>query len=80
MLKNYTYAGFHLNLINLSSPFECSLTGLTVLCAGRNDKGQLGVGDCERRDTPTTPTELEDYNIVTAATGRNHTLFVTGRS
>lgn len=46
---------------------------------GRNDKGQLGVGDCERRDTPTTPTELEDYNIVTAATGRNHTLFVTDK-
>ena len=45
---------------------------------GRNDRGQLGVGDEIRRDQPVTPPELEDLVIVEAALGKNHTIFVTG--
>ena len=47
--------------------------------AGRNDKGQLGLGHCERTDPPTVVESLSDFNIVDAACGRNHTLFLTGK-
>jgi len=44
---------------------------------GRNDKAQLGHGDTKRRDIPTIVETLADFNIVDAACGRNHTLFLT---
>lgn len=45
---------------------------------GRNEKGQLGVKDLLRRDIPTPIEGLPDHAIVNAATGRAHTLLLTG--
>lgn len=44
---------------------------------GRNDTGQLGHGDTVRRDIPTLIDSLSDFNIVRAACGKGHTLFLT---
>ncbi|KAF4532598.1 hypothetical protein B566_EDAN013376 [Ephemera danica] len=49
------------------------------LTFGRNPKGQLGVGDCNRRDSPTLVESLKEETIVGAACGRHHTLFLTDR-
>ncbi|CAB3369693.1 Hypothetical predicted protein [Cloeon dipterum] len=46
---------------------------------GRNVKGQLGLGDEERRDIPTLVESLKDERVVGAACGRHHTLFLTDR-
>lgn len=47
-----------------------------VLTFGRNDKGQLGLGDTETRFTPVVVEKFEGINIVAAACGRSHTLFL----
>lgn len=47
---------------------------------GRNEKGQLGTGNLERSDIPVELEELKDLTIVGAACGRNHTLFLTGKT
>lgn len=44
---------------------------------GRNDKGQLGLGDTETRFVPTVVEALKNKNVVAAACGRSHTLFLT---
>lgn len=44
---------------------------------GRNDKGQLGLGDTETRVTPTVVEALRGIDIVAAACGRTHTLFLS---
>jgi alpha-tubulin suppressor-like RCC1 family protein len=44
---------------------------------GRNEKGSLGLGDCKDRRCPTLVKALDQYNIVSAATGKNHSLFLT---
>lgn len=44
---------------------------------GRNESGQLGHGDTNRRDTPTIIDALEGMNIVEAACGKNHSLVIT---
>ncbi|XP_043603285.1 protein RCC2 homolog [Bombus pyrosoma] len=49
------------------------------LAFGRNDKGQLGVGDTKRRDEPTEVTALKGHTVIGASCGRNHTLFLTSR-
>ncbi|XP_064120130.1 protein RCC2 homolog [Macrobrachium nipponense] len=46
---------------------------------GRNEKGQLGVGDSENRAGIVPVDSLSDFTIVQAAVGRNHTLFLTDR-
>lgn len=46
---------------------------------GRNDCGQLGQGDLNRRDLPTEVPLLQGLNIVDACCGKNHTLFLTGK-
>jgi len=46
---------------------------------GRNEKGQLGVGDMEEYKGPQEVTFLEDYTIVKAAVGKSHSLFLTDR-
>lgn len=46
---------------------------------GRNEKSQLGTGDTVRRDNPVYVEELKEHNVVGAACGRNHTLFLTDR-
>lgn len=47
---------------------------------GRNLKGQLGLGDEERRDIPTEVEALKGESIVGASCGRHHTLFLTGKT
>ncbi|XP_043677543.1 protein RCC2 homolog isoform X1 [Vespula pensylvanica] len=49
------------------------------LTFGKNDKGQLGVGDTKRRDEPTEVEALKGHTIIAASCGRNHTLFLTSR-
>ncbi|CAB0036465.1 unnamed protein product [Trichogramma brassicae] len=49
------------------------------LVFGRNEKGQLGVGDDKRRDDPTEVEALKGHTVIGAACGRHHTLFLTSR-
>nr|CAB3265495.1 protein RCC2 homolog [Phallusia mammillata] len=44
---------------------------------GRNECGQLGHGDRDRYDTPRPIQSLQQYTIVNASTGKNHTLCLT---
>lgn len=44
---------------------------------GRNPYGQLGLDDSNTRYSPTVVPGLEDKNIIGAACGRHHTLFLT---
>ncbi|XP_059055129.1 protein RCC2 homolog [Achroia grisella] len=44
---------------------------------GRNTCGQLGFGDTTTRDVPEVVPTLQGMNIIHAAVGRNHSLFVT---
>lgn len=46
---------------------------------GRNDKGQLGLGDLVTRATPVIVDALKDYTIIDAACGKGHTLFLTDK-
>ena len=45
---------------------------------GRNEKGQLGLGDTKDRKCPTLVKELTGHRVVSVATGRNHSVFLTG--
>jgi len=45
---------------------------------GRNDKNQLGLGnDTDTRNEPVIVQSLAKYKVLSAAVGRNHTLFLT---
>lgn len=44
---------------------------------GRNEHGQLGINSTVTTIKPTLVSELENFNIIGAACGRNHTLFLT---
>ncbi|KAJ7524762.1 hypothetical protein O6H91_17G019900 [Diphasiastrum complanatum] len=44
---------------------------------GRNEKGQLGLGDLHQRDMPTIVSALSKFKIVKAGSGRQHTVVVT---
>ncbi len=46
---------------------------------GRNEKGQLGLGHARDRKCPTQITDMDDKKVVAAATGRNHSLLLTGQ-
>lgn len=67
----------------ISGPMSCHSAVITVegkvYSWGRNDTGQLGHGDTVRRDIPTLIDSLTDFNIVKAACGKGHTLFLTDR-
>ncbi|XP_052746620.1 protein RCC2 [Bicyclus anynana] len=64
---------------------SCCSAGHSVLVAeegiayafGRNSFGQLGLADTETRNYPTKIPALEHHNIINAAVGKNHSLFVT---
>jgi len=48
-----------------------------VFAWGRNEAGQLGLGDTKDRFVPTLINEITGYEIVEVATGKSHTLFLT---
>ncbi|XP_055644647.1 protein RCC2 homolog [Toxorhynchites rutilus septentrionalis] len=48
-----------------------------ALTFGRNQFGQLGQADLKTLEKPTLVPGLENMNIIQAACGRNHTLFLT---
>lgn len=50
-----------------------------VMTWGRNDKGQLGQGDLVTRFEPVLVETLKEHNIVAAACGKGHTLFLTDK-
>ena len=50
-----------------------------VYAWGRNEKGQLGLGDLRDRKCPTLVTALDGYRIVAARVGRGHSLFLTDK-
>ena len=51
--------------------------GGQVYAWGRNEDGQLGLGDSKDKMVPTLVQELTGYNIVEIATGKAHSLFLT---
>lgn len=55
-----------------------SVINYVCVIVGRNDNGQLGQGDTNRKDLPTEVPLLQGLNIVDACCGKNHTLFLTG--
>ncbi|XP_047496830.1 protein RCC2-like [Penaeus chinensis] len=50
-----------------------------VMAVGRNEKGQLGVGDTENRTGVVAMDTMSEFTVVSAAVGRNHTLLLTDR-
>ena len=50
------------------------------LGSGRNDFGQLGLGDKNRRDVPSQIQAFGNVNVVRVACGKSHTLFLNGWS
>eukprot|EP01083_Nonionella_stella_P107539 311542_1 len=48
-----------------------------VFAWGRNEKGQLGLGDCEDRNTPQILDVFKQYNALSVAVGGNHSLILT---
>jgi len=48
-----------------------------VYAWGRNEMGQLGLGDSKDRFVPQLVKEITGYDIVEVATGKSHTLFLT---
>lgn len=48
-----------------------------ALAFGRNQFGQLGQSELTTFEKPTPVTGLEDVNVIQAACGRNHTLFLS---
>jgi len=44
---------------------------------GRNEKGQLGLGDTKDRKCPTLVKDISGHKVVKAVTGKNHSLFLT---
>ena len=51
--------------------------GGEVFAWGRNDAGQLGLGDVEVRPRPTRVSALDGKGVHAAATGKAHTLYLT---
>ncbi|KAA0194131.1 hypothetical protein HAZT_HAZT005946 [Hyalella azteca] len=49
----------------------------TVYTMGRNEKGQLGCGDCEEHAGPVKVNALDGLHVIAGAVGRNHSLFLT---
>lgn len=60
-------AALHFVLINANG---------AVFTFGRNDQGQLGLGDEKPRNYPTAVKSLQSVRIVDAAVGRRHTMFL----
>ena len=70
------------NVVNVnkgcSSAFALVMDdGGQVYAWGRNEEGQLGLGDSEDKMVPSLVQELTGHNIVEIATGKSHSLFLT---
>lgn len=52
---------------------------IRIYISGRNNAYQLGHSDMDTVNLPTAVSGLEGFNIVDAAVGRNHTLFLTDK-
>ncbi|RWS06750.1 RCC2-like protein [Dinothrombium tinctorium] len=67
----------------ISSSCACHSVIITdkgqAMTFGRNDKGQLGLGDTVTRFDPVLVEGLKHEKIISAATGRGHTLFLTDK-
>lgn len=68
----------------VSGPASCHSVAISdkgqAFVWGRNKLGQLGVGDEEPRNGPTLVAgPLAKEVVVTAATGKSHTVFVTAK-
>ncbi len=50
-----------------------------VFAWGRNEKGQLGLGHAKDMKCPTLVEAMKGKKVVAAATGRNHSLMLTGQ-
>lgn len=60
------------------SPFCFAITeDGEVYAWGRNEKGQLGLGDTDDRKVPTLIEDLTGHDIIEVASGKQHTLFLT---
>lgn len=74
-LKNVNVKSVH------SGPFACHTIAVSKdgQCYGwgRNEKGQLGLGNSKDRYCPKLIDGLTGHKIVSAAIGRNHTMFLT---
>jgi len=44
---------------------------------GRNEKGELGLGDTKDRQCPTLISELSGHTVIKVCTGKSHSLFLT---
>lgn len=53
----------------------CTVDG-AVYSWGRNEKGQLGLGDTNNRSSPTLIESLKDVKAVKGAAGRSHTIII----
>ena len=66
-----------------SGPVSCHTFAVTkdgrVFAWGRNEKSQLGLGHQKDVYCPKLIDELTGHKIVSAAVGRNHSLFLTGK-
>jgi alpha-tubulin suppressor-like RCC1 family protein len=64
-----------------TGPMACHTMCITAdgkcFAFGRNDKGQLGVGDCLARNRPAEVKVFQGLQVSKAAVGKNHTLFLT---
>eukprot|EP01083_Nonionella_stella_P299889 1021080_1 len=68
------------NITKISCYFAHSLCIDVNGCAyswGDNEFGQLGLGDCENRNTPQILDALTPYNALSAVVGRAHSLILT---
>jgi len=57
--------------------FTCAITGAGVQCWGRNDDGQLGVGDTIDHPFPTIVSNLNGVGVTALAAGHQHTCAAT---
>jgi alpha-tubulin suppressor-like RCC1 family protein len=64
-----------------TGPMACHTVCVTedgrTFTFGRNENGQLGLGDCQNRDAPTLVKGLDGVRIVHVACGKTHTLFLS---
>ena len=69
---------FHL-ILNHHWSINVRVNRVQLSPPGRNEKGQLGIGDTEVRAGVIPMDTMSEFTVVAAAVGRNHTLLLTDR-